>query len=247
MQAKRASRATEKKTGGRRGGTETSLTCGEGHRETVEHLIENAADVNMSSSSSSTSSELTSNRLNGDKESALHKAVSESTQNIVRVLCAAGASLMAKNRDGLTPVQLADEKGDTQIIDILSRHSGRARPTVSAEGSFGYEKWQTRPAAPAGLLAAGLEQERPLLPSRNTRRKRQRHPRSLQVGGACTEKVVGHKCATVKEVKNSDGEAAHELGEWGKAGGVGLSGKPREKVKKFNKRGGRAVGAGNGC
>ena len=42
---------------------------------------------------------------------------------------------------------MADEKGDTQIIDILSRHADRATLTiikggVAAEGSFGYQKWQ---------------------------------------------------------------------------------------------------------
>jgi len=164
-----------------------------GHRETVEHLIENAADVNM---------------LNGDKESALHKAVSESTQNIVRVLCAAGASLAVKNRDGLTPVQLADEKGDTQIIDILSRHAGRAKSTVSAEGSFGYERWQTRPAAPAEA-PADVEK-----------------PKEEEEEAAASEHAGG-------EMKKGDGAQSSELGEWGKAGGVGLSGKPREKMEPF--------------
>ncbi|EKX45485.1 hypothetical protein GUITHDRAFT_71382, partial [Guillardia theta CCMP2712] len=109
-----------------------------GHRETVEHLIENAADVNM---------------LNGDKESALHKAVSESTQNIVRVLCAAGASLAVKNRDGLTPVQLADEKGDTQVTAQLAARRLREPLTRPSRSSI------FCPAMPAGPSPPSLPRD----------------------------------------------------------------------------------------
>jgi len=48
----------------------------------------------------------------------------------------------------LSDLQVADEKGDTQIIDILSRHADRATlsimrsSAVAPEGSFGYQKWQ---------------------------------------------------------------------------------------------------------
>jgi len=47
-------------------------------------------------------------------------------------------------------MQVADERGDTQIIDILSRHADRATlsimrsSAVAPEGSFGYQKWQVR-------------------------------------------------------------------------------------------------------
>ena len=50
----------------------------------------------------------------------------------------------------LSHLQVADEKGDTQIIDILSRHADRATlsimrsSAVAPEGSFGYQKWQVR-------------------------------------------------------------------------------------------------------
>ena len=123
-----------------------------GHRETVEHLLENDADVAA---------------VNADGDSALHRAVSEGAQNIVRLLLQWGASLTLKNREGLSAVQVADEKGDTQIIDILTRHADRASLTlmkgsVAAEGSFGYEKWQTvkdsskgRPAGSGFEASAG--------------------------------------------------------------------------------------------
>lgn len=97
-----------------------------GHRDTVQHLIENGGSVRL---------------CNVDKDTALHKAVGEGAQKIVLLLCEAGASIAAKNRQGQTPVQIADEKGDTLVIDILSRYGPRG-DTLAPEGSFGYTKWQ---------------------------------------------------------------------------------------------------------
>ena len=179
-----------------------------GHRETVEHLLDNGADITA---------------VNADGDSALHRAVSEGAQNIVRLLLQGGASLTAKNREGLTPVQVADEKGDTQIIDILSRHADRAtlsiiKGGVAAEGSFGYQKWQTKdhpsPPAPSGGCAGG---------------------RAAEDGGAAAggNPVVG--------AAEGAGAADDALGEWGKAksalataaNGVGMSGVAKDKMEPF--------------
>ncbi len=40
-------------------------------------------------------------------------------------------------------VELADEKGDARVIDILSRYASKGAP-LAPEGSFGYTKWQVR-------------------------------------------------------------------------------------------------------
>lgn len=75
------------------------------------------------------------------------------------LLCEAGASITAKNRQGQTPVQIADEKGDTLVIDMLSRY-GAKEASLAPEGSFGYTKWQTNGQAgdvEEGVHEAGRE------------------------------------------------------------------------------------------
>jgi len=185
-----------------------------GHRETVEHLLDNGADIAA---------------VNADGDSALHRAVSEGAQNIVRLLLQAGASLTVKNREGLTPVQVADEKGDTQIIDILSRHADRAtlsiiKGGVAAEGSFGYQNWQTKDGA-AGAA--------PPAPAAGASRGGGEDGAGAAAGGN-----------PVVSVAEGAGPADDDsLGEWGKAksalgapaagGGVGMSGVAKDKIEPF--------------
>lgn len=49
--------------------------------------------------------------------------------------------LASRNDCNALQVELADEKGDTRVIDTLSRYGTRNGP-LAPEGSFGYQKWQ---------------------------------------------------------------------------------------------------------
>ena len=180
-----------------------------GHRDTVEHLLENKADVTA---------------VNADGDQALHRAVSEGAQNIVRLLLQWGATLAVRNREGFSAVQIADEKGDTQIIDILSRHADRARTTlhegVAAEGSFGYEKWQTKKSIDA-------------------EKSREEAANTAGQDGMERQEDAGAATGANPTIGAAQGVLQGQdefLGEWGKAkasSGVGLSGQPKEKLEPF--------------
>eukprot|EP00293_Proteomonas_sulcata_P019534 CAMPEP_0184296450 /NCGR_PEP_ID=MMETSP1049-20130417/7430_1 /TAXON_ID=77928 /ORGANISM="Proteomonas sulcata, Strain CCMP704" /LENGTH=199 /DNA_ID=CAMNT_0026605703 /DNA_START=189 /DNA_END=788 /DNA_ORIENTATION=+ len=177
------------------GDSPLSMAVMGGHRETVEHLVEHKADVQAA---------------NVDQETALHKAVNEGAQKIVNFLCNAGASLSAKNREGLTPVQLADEKGDNAIIDILAKCLANPNQ-VAPEGSFGYKKWQTRVTGEASAEQIDAQAANP------------------QDSGPTTGAAKGPaQEAGAKSEKSSD-----DLGEWGKAQSTGLGGTRKDNMQPF--------------
>jgi hypothetical protein len=121
------------------------------------------------------------------------------------LLCEAGASITAKNRQGQTPVQIADEKGDTLVIDMLSRY-GAKEASLAPEGSFGYTKWQTNGQAgdgEGGEHSAG----------------RSGHH---EAAGAATTRAGNAKLGSIQSAAGSDVNGAEEgegvrrlsLGDW---------------------------------
>ncbi|VDI80572.1 palmitoyltransferase ZDHHC13/17 [Mytilus galloprovincialis] len=80
------------------------LACQNGNLQTVQHLIENKAEVNKMS---------TKNRT------ALHYACESGNQSVVICLIGNKASLNKKDKDGMTPLHLACERGYYEIVKIL--------------------------------------------------------------------------------------------------------------------------------
>jgi ankyrin repeat protein len=78
-----------------------------GRTEVVRFLLSQQVDVNGAE------------RVTRD--TALHLAVKESRREIVMMLIAAGADPKARNRDGLTPLELARGRADKQVVDALAR------------------------------------------------------------------------------------------------------------------------------
>ncbi|XP_037289472.1 uncharacterized protein LOC119183120 isoform X3 [Rhipicephalus microplus] len=55
-------------------------------------------------------------------ESALHAAALFDHLSVIKLLLAAGADPQLRNQDGLTPLDLAHEASNTQIVDYLKQH-----------------------------------------------------------------------------------------------------------------------------
>jgi len=77
------------------------------HKDVAELLILKGANVNF--------------HFN---ESNLHLAVRSGQKEIVEILILKGANVNAVNKAGITPLNLADEKGYKGIADMLIKHGG---------------------------------------------------------------------------------------------------------------------------
>jgi ankyrin repeat protein len=61
----------------------------------------------------------------------LHRAAEKGHKEIAELLIAAGADLNAKDDDGTTPLDMADDK---EIADLLRKHGGKTGEELKAEG-----------------------------------------------------------------------------------------------------------------
>src|SRR5437879_790902 len=82
--------------------------CAAGEFERVERLVaENTVDINAHSD---------------DGWTPLHLAAANNKLDALKTLVAQGADVGAANREGLTAVQLADQKGHREAAAFLKRH-----------------------------------------------------------------------------------------------------------------------------
>ena len=106
------------------GGTALHWASQEGHKEIVELLISSGADVNVSGP------------FGGG--TALHFSVNEGHKEIAELLIAKGANVNAKlvsgPKQGLTPLDAANETNQTEIADLLRKHGGKRGRELKAEG-----------------------------------------------------------------------------------------------------------------
>ena len=63
---------------------------------------------------------------NSKKESPLHLAAYFGQRDIVERLLATGADFRAQNRDGRTAVGLAEEKGHSEVVELICKHANRS-------------------------------------------------------------------------------------------------------------------------
>jgi len=82
---------------------------GNGHREIVELLTANGADVNMG------------NWIG----TPLHLAVRGGHRDIAELLIAKGADVNAKNKSGRTALDIAVDQGHTEIVELLRKHGAK--------------------------------------------------------------------------------------------------------------------------
>ena len=64
-------------------------------------------------------------------KTSLHRAAEKGHKEIAELLIAAGADLNAKDDDGTTPLDMADDK---EIADLLRKHGGKTGEELKAEG-----------------------------------------------------------------------------------------------------------------
>ena len=138
--------------GGMSGGTPLTFAAIEGHKEIVELLIAKGADVEVADLLSATPLHRAASW--GHKEIAellitkganvnaedkwgntpLHLAAYKGHKENVELLIAAGADVNAKNEDGETPLDDAVRYKQTEIADLLRKHSGKTGEELKAEG-----------------------------------------------------------------------------------------------------------------
>jgi len=80
-----------------------------GYTKIAEILVNSAADVNATS--------------NG--ESALHRAAYWGHKDVAELLIARGAEVCAKDQRGRTPLQLAEKRNHTDIVDLLKKRAAK--------------------------------------------------------------------------------------------------------------------------
>ena len=91
-----------------------------GHKEIVELLIANGADVNAKDDVL----ELT----------PLHRAAAIGYKEIAELLITNGANVNAKDVDGETPLDLAIKQEYPETADLLRKHGGKTGEELKAEG-----------------------------------------------------------------------------------------------------------------
>lgn len=87
------------------------LTSGNGHAGVIRLLLERGADPNL--------------RFEHPGPTALHNAVWANRVEAARALLEAGADPNVKNRDGLTPLDMAVQKGREELADLLRQHGAK--------------------------------------------------------------------------------------------------------------------------
>lgn len=89
------------------GSTPLHVAVDEGDAETVGILIDNGADIDA---------------IGAFGDSPIHSAVAHRHVIIVEMLVAKGARLTIRDRRGNTPLDIAEQAGDSELIAILKRH-----------------------------------------------------------------------------------------------------------------------------
>jgi len=84
-----------------------------GHREIVEFLLKNGADVKTAA-------------RNAQKVTALHGAVARRDVEIAKMLLEAGADPNARQERGFVPLHDAAANGNAALVELLLQHGGRA-------------------------------------------------------------------------------------------------------------------------
>nr|KAG5692115.1 hypothetical protein BaRGS_014278 [Batillaria attramentaria] len=126
----------------KRGYTPLHSACKDGRKDISELLIQNGADVNLDRVSGDTplhcacekgSRELADlllthgadvNRRSGSKiHTPLHVAIETGTQDLVVCLLQHNADVTLKDKNGVTPLDLAKLKGLTDILSLLEKHN----------------------------------------------------------------------------------------------------------------------------
>ena len=94
------------------------LAAGEGHKEIVELLISEGADMNAKDI---------------DGETPLHRAAERKQTGIAELLIDKGSDVNAVGKYG-TPLDFAIRVKQTEIADLLRKHGGKTAEELKAEG-----------------------------------------------------------------------------------------------------------------
>ena len=102
------------------GFTPLIYTCGEGHVELSEFLIEKGADMHA--------------KAGYPSSSPLHAAASENYEEIAALLIIKGADVNMKKDDSETPLDWAEEEKNADLADLLRKHGGKTGEELEDEG-----------------------------------------------------------------------------------------------------------------
>jgi hypothetical protein len=91
------------------GDTPLHTAASEGHKDVVELLLANGADVNV---------------VDQNDETPLHGAAGHGQKDVVELLLSKGADVNARMYGGSTPVRRAEKENHTEVVKLLRKHGG---------------------------------------------------------------------------------------------------------------------------